>query len=77
MVFRPGQALDHLTLADPERAGVEVVDDNDDGLYGLGAEVTVEAEVAGEHRFRVYSNDYNSVKVRISSVDCAAATCPA
>jgi hypothetical protein len=77
MVFRPGQALDHLTLADPERAGIEVVDDNDDGLYGLGAEVTVEAEVAGEHRFRVYSNDYNSVKVRISSVDCAAATCPA
>ncbi len=75
MVFRPGQAVDHLTLADPEGAGIEVVDDNDEGLYGLGAEVTVEAEAAGEHRFRVYSNDYNAVKVRISSVDCATTAC--
>lgn len=75
MVFRPGQTLDHLTMADPERAGIETVDDNDDGLYGLGALVTVEVETAGEHRFRVYSNDFNAVKVRISSLDCATASC--
>ena len=75
LVFRPGRELDHLTMADPEGAGVELVDDTDDGLYGLGARATVEAESPGVHRFRVFSNDYNAVKVRISVVDCATAAC--
>ena len=75
MVFRPGQALDHLTLADPEAAGVEVVDDNDEGLYGLGARATVTADESGPHRFRVYSNDLNTVKVRIASLDCETGSC--
>lgn len=75
LVFRPGQLLDHLTMADPEGAGVELVDDTDDGLYGLGARARIEAESAGMHRFRVVSHDFNAVKVRVTVVDCSTATC--
>lgn len=75
MVFRPGQVLDHLTMADPEAAGIEVVDDNDEGLYGLGARATITAEAPGPHRFRVYSNDFNTVKVRIAALDCETGSC--
>jgi hypothetical protein len=74
-VFTPGTKLDHLTMADTEGAGLDDFDDTDDGLYGVDAKTSFEAKAAGVHRFRVYSNDFSTVIVRFSVVDCAKAEC--
>lgn len=76
-VFAPGTRLDHLTVADPEATGVELYDDTDHGLFGFDAKTTISAEASGTYRFRVYSNDYNSTRVRFSIVDCAETACDA
>ena len=76
-VYTPGTRLDHLTAADPEGAGVEVFDDTDDGLLGLDAKTTFEAEKSGTYRFRLYNNEYTSIHVRFSVVDCAGRDCDA
>lgn len=74
-VFGPGTKLDHLTLADPEGAGVDFYDDTDDGLFGVDTKAIISAEASGTYRFRLYSNDYNSTRVRFSIVDCADTPC--
>ena len=74
-VFEPDRKLDHLTMADPEGAGVEFFDDTDDGLYGLDAKTTFEAPASGRYRFRLYINDENTVHVRFSLADCAEIKC--
>jgi hypothetical protein len=76
-VYAPEHKLDHLTVADPEGAGVEMYDDTDDGLLGLDAKTTLEAKTSGTYRFRLYSNEYSSILVRFSVVDCATADCGA
>lgn len=75
MVFGPSHKLDHLTMADPESAGIETQDDTDHGLFGVDAKATFKAETAGTHRFRLYSNDYNTIRIRFSAVDCTKADC--
>lgn len=75
MVFGPDLRADHLTVLDPETAGATVVEDTEDGLYGLDAKEVFVAEKAGTHRVRVYINDDVSVLVRFTALDCAVATC--
>lgn len=75
VVFPPAVKLDHLTMADPESAGADFFDDTDDGLYGVDARTTIEAEAGGTYRFRVYSNEEVAIRVRFSVVDCADADC--
>jgi S1-C subfamily serine protease len=74
-VYGPGRKLDHLTVADPEGAGIETYDDTEDGIYGLDAKTTMEADKAGTYRFRVFINDMSAVRVRFSVVDCATTAC--
>jgi hypothetical protein len=74
-VFEPDRKLDHLTMADPEGAGVEFFDDTDDGLYGLDAKTTFDAPTSGRYRFRLYINDTNTVHLRFSLVDCTKTKC--
>ena len=74
-VFEPDRKLDHVTMADPEGAGVEFFDDTDDGLYGLDAKTTFEAPASGRYRFRLYINDANTVHLRFSVVDCTETKC--
>lgn len=76
-VYTPGTRLDHLTVADPEGAGIEVFDDTDDGLLGLDAKTTLEAKKSGTYRFRLYNNEFTSIHVRFSVVDCAGRDCDA
>jgi S1-C subfamily serine protease len=46
-VYPPDTKLDNLTVVDPEGAGIEMFDDTDDGLYGVDAKTTYQAESSG------------------------------
>lgn len=74
-VFTPEQKLTHLTLADPDSAGVEYYDDTDDGLYGVDAKTSYEAETAGTYRIRLSISDGEFSLLRFSVKDCAKVTC--
>jgi trypsin-like peptidase len=74
-VFEPDRKLDHVTMADPEGAGVDFFEDTDDGLYGLDAKTTFEAPTSGRYRFRLYINDASTVHLRFSVLDCTETKC--
>lgn len=74
-VFTPEQKLDHLSLADPDGAGVEYYDDTDDGLYGVDAKTSYEASVAGTYRIRLALADGEFSLLRFSVKDCEKITC--
>lgn len=74
-LYEPDQRLDHLTVLDPEAAGVESVDDSDSGLSGLDATLAFEAKTAGVHRLRVFSNEMITAHFRIAVRDCAETKC--
>lgn len=74
-IYQPGRRLDHLTVLDPEGAGIENVDDTDDGLSGLDATSVFTATTAGTHRLRVFSNEMTTTQIRFSVTDCAKADC--
>lgn len=74
-VFAPEQKLDHLTMADPEGAGVEYYDDTDDGLYGVDAKTTYTAKTAGIYRIRLGMSDGQFSLLRFSVKDCTKITC--
>jgi hypothetical protein len=60
----------------PESAeGIELVDDSDEGLYGLDAVTTVTADDAGTYRIRLYSNEGLTALARLSVTDCENAKC--
>jgi hypothetical protein len=69
-VVAPGIVLDHLTAALPDQAGIEYVEDTDDGLYGYDAKDTYTAKTAGTYRIRVYSNDGTPSLVRVTFTHC-------
>jgi hypothetical protein len=74
-LYEPDQKPDHLTVLDPEGAGIESADDSDSGLSGLDATLTFEAKSAGVHRLRVFSNESITTHFRISVTDCAKTKC--
>lgn len=74
-VFTPEMKLGHLTMVDPQGAGVEFYDDTDDGLYGVDAKTTYEAKTAGTYRIRLALSDGQFSLLRFSIKDCTKITC--
>ena len=75
-VIDPGVVLTPVANFSPESAeGIELVDDSDEGLYGLDAVTTVTADAAGTYRIRLYSNDGLTALARLSVTDCDKAKC--
>ena len=67
VIFDPGVALTPVVNVDLEGSeGVELVDDSDEGLYGLDAVTTISAKEGGTYRIRLFSNDAVTVLARLS-----------
>ena len=67
VIFEPGVALTPVVNVDLEGSeGVELVDDSDEGLYGLDAVTTISAKEGGTYRIRLFSNDAVTVLARLS-----------
>lgn len=71
-ILEPGVVVDPLLAFDSEAEGYELVDDTEDGLYGLDARKVFEVPSTGDYRFRLFHNDGTTVALRFSVLDCDA-----
>ncbi len=75
LLISPKVTLDAVTFADPEVDGIEMVDDTDDGIYGLDARETFTVKETGTYRIRWFANDGITQLIRISIRSCEADGC--